>query len=683
MDSTYIIDAGYATPNSGQYITQMSTELDSVIWSTVFGSGDDSVNISPTAFLVDLCNRIYLSGWGGGANDFSTTPDLMSSTRDMDLTNNAYQDTTDGSDFYLMVLRDDASGIEYGSYMGGLQSLEHVDGGTSRFDKKGRIYQSVCAGCGGNSDFPIEPNPGAVSSTNNTTTGCNNAVFKIDFGLPITVADLSHPGVVCNGDSVPFTDQSVGVQDLVWEFGDGDTSHASNPTHVYDSSGTFQITLTVEDTSTCNQIDSVKSSIQVLGDTTKTLDDSSICYGDAINIGVQPLGDSGITYQWQPTNGLSDPTEPNPIASPNSTTAYELYISNGICTDTLLQAVQVITPSFSVSNDTTLCLSSDSIELMGASTPPSPIDAWTWYEGQPPGDTLNSSANDSTTEVRPDTTTDYVISGSYSGCELKDTVTVRVSPLQVQVPSDSTICLGDTLSLSAQTDGLGPIHYDWAPDASIIQGDSSQQIIASPDMSTTYSVTVSDDHCSSSAAVTIGVSGLSQQSVTASADQDTILAGSSTNIHADPDDSYDVSWTPPQWLEDPDAFHTEASPPTTTTFELLMTDGGGCAQRDSVRIYVYDVDCKPPDLFIPNAFTPNGDGENDVLYVRGQNIEKMTFRIFDRWGEKVFESHDPDQGWDGTYQGRALDPDVYVYYLEITCVGDKKYFEKGNITLIR
>ena len=80
--------------------------------------------------------------------------------------------TTTGGDFYLMVLEDDASSLDWASYYGGDLSTEHVDGGTSRFDRKGRIYQSVCAGCGGNDDFPIKPDPGAVSAVNNNS--CNN-----------------------------------------------------------------------------------------------------------------------------------------------------------------------------------------------------------------------------------------------------------------------------------------------------------------------------------------------------------------------------------------------------------------------------------------------------------------------------------------------------------------------------
>ena len=107
----------------------------------------------------------------------------------MPITNNAYQSTTDGNDFYIMVLDNMLNNLVYSTYFGGSQSAEHVDGGTSRFDKKGVIYQSVCAGCGNNNDFPIYPNPGAVSSTNNSNN-CNNGVFKFDFDFPILISEF-------------------------------------------------------------------------------------------------------------------------------------------------------------------------------------------------------------------------------------------------------------------------------------------------------------------------------------------------------------------------------------------------------------------------------------------------------------------------------------------------------------
>ena len=102
-----------------------------------------------------------------------------------------------------------------------------------------------------------------------------------------------------------------------------------------------------------------------------------------------------------------------------------------------------------------------------------------------------------------------------------------------------------------------------------------------------------------------------------------------------------------------------------------------------MEIKVYEIICEDPFVFVPNAFSPNNDNNNDVLYVRGLYIEKVIFRVFDRWGEMVFESTDVSQGWDGTFRNKLLQPDVYDYYLDVTCVGGLKSIVKGNVTLMR
>jgi gliding motility-associated-like protein len=120
----------------------------------------------------------------------------------------------------------------------------------------------------------------------------------------------------------------------------------------------------------------------------------------------------------------------------------------------------------------------------------------------------------------------------------------------------------------------------------------------------------------------------------------------------------------------------------TTLYTLYITDGI-CTVSDTVLIKVYNFICDEPFLFVPNAFSPNGDGENDVLFVRGTLIKEMLFRVYDRWGELIFESQDRFTGWDGNFRDKQMDPDVYDYYLQVTCVDDVETVIKGNITLIR
>jgi len=100
-------------------------------------------------------------------------------------------------------------------------------------------------------------------------------------------------------------------------------------------------------------------------------------------------------------------------------------------------------------------------------------------------------------------------------------------------------------------------------------------------------------------------------------------------------------------------------------------------------VEVRELICDEPDIFVPNTFTPNGDGQNDILFVRGRNIASLEFLVFDRWGELVFTTNDAAHGWDGTFQGRPVDPAVFVYHLTAYCLDGQRYFTKGNVTVVR
>jgi gliding motility-associated-like protein len=178
--------AVYTNTGATQFVSVFNNALDDLQLSTVFGSPNATEpNVSPSAFMVDACGKVYFSGWGGASNmQFNWA---TGNTSDMPVSPDAFQRTTDGSDFYLIVLGKDLAKLEYASYFGGSIGREHVDGGTSRFDKKGVVYQSVCAGCGGSSDFPTTPD--AYSRTNmgrrpgSGSGGCNNALFKLSLNL--------------------------------------------------------------------------------------------------------------------------------------------------------------------------------------------------------------------------------------------------------------------------------------------------------------------------------------------------------------------------------------------------------------------------------------------------------------------------------------------------------------------
>jgi PKD repeat protein len=253
------VSAGvYNNPGAGQFLQKLDADLSSLLLSTTYGdgSGFSPINICQTAFLIDNCNRIFVSGWGGALNA------QFGSTNNMDITADAYQSTTDGSDFYIMVLEQGATALLFATYMGASTIAEHVDGGTSRFSPKGIIYQAVCAGCGGSDAFPTTAD--AWSTTNNASN-CNLAVFKFDlevqFLQAIAVADPAQEG--CTPFTVQFTNTgSTGVTSY-WDFDDGNFSTEASPEHTFIAQGDYEVMYISIDENACTVADTTYLTIHV------------------------------------------------------------------------------------------------------------------------------------------------------------------------------------------------------------------------------------------------------------------------------------------------------------------------------------------------------------------------------------------------------------------------------------
>ncbi|WP_201986845.1 DUF7948 domain-containing protein [Hymenobacter rubidus] len=179
------VTPGLFSRSNGQlFIQKLNPDLTASVYSTSFGgisTSSGGTKLVPTAFLVDDCERVYISGWGGADNGLSNTY-IGGTTFGLPVTGNAVQPTTDGSDFYLAEFAPGMSGLEYATYFGELNpnAAEHVDGGTSRFDKRGVVYQAMCSSCQGAQGFPQPPGAGTYT-TRNGSLNCNNGAFKMTF----------------------------------------------------------------------------------------------------------------------------------------------------------------------------------------------------------------------------------------------------------------------------------------------------------------------------------------------------------------------------------------------------------------------------------------------------------------------------------------------------------------------
>jgi gliding motility-associated-like protein len=191
-----------------------------------------------------------------------------------------------------------------------------------------------------------------------------------------------------------------------------------------------------------------------------------------------------------------------------------------------------------------------------------------------------------------------------------------------------------------------------------------------------YSVTVTDANgCTTTTTVVVTNTGVAAANAGASV---TITAGQTTQLFGTGGVTY--SWSPSGSLSCSNCQNPIASPSVTTVYTLTVTDANGCTDSDTITVYV-DIACG--ELYFPNAFSPNGDLQNDVLYVRGNCIKVVDLQIYNRWGEKVFHTTDAAQGWDGTWRGTACEAAVFTYILNATLLDGTEISRKGNVSLVK
>jgi gliding motility-associated-like protein len=289
---------------------------------------------------------------------------------------------------------------------------------------------------------------------------------------------------------------------------------------------------------------------------------------------------------------------------------------------------------------------------------------------------LTSAAN--SLAVSPATTTTYYEQAvtTATGCiqltaAQNVTLTVNTTP-QLTTTANLILCNGSPDTLSAA-----------APNASITwQGYSAQpSIIVSPTTTTTYTVTAQTAvGCADTATLTVQVVDF-KLSLTASPDP--VTAGFPVNLSTNANQSYQVlSWLPESQFPDQTASsQTFTIIDTSKTYSVVAESVNGCIDTATVTVTVAT---NTGDLFIPNAFTPNGDGKNDLFKVYGSSINQIELRIFNQWGQLLFESKDPQRGWDGTYGGHPQPTGVYLYAVKLTLYGQPSpIIRKGSLNLIR
>ncbi len=443
----------------------------------------------------------------------------------------------------------------------------------------------------------------------------------------------------------------------------------------FDMAELIQTTLVLESSDGC--LDSLTQEISVPIIEALLQDSLSICFGDTV--GLNPLGNPDLQYSWMPSQDLDNPLIFSPLASPTNSTIYSVSVNT---TDSLCQLqqevfVEVSDPiEFQLSPDQTLC--EESFELMVDAEANLQVN---WASDPQFQNILGSGAN---ITVEPaGVQTYYLRLVDEQGCEVQDEVTLDGQAIRVSLGGEETICIGDTAELFVDVLGQEDLLINWSPAEGIIGATNTTSILVNPLEESTYNLSVSNAAgCRLDTSVTVNIFNFVPP-LEITADRDTVRDGESAQLMATENGGYVYSWQPDPSLDAVDISDPIAMPTETTTYRLNIRDQNGCLNEAFITIVVFNPACLPPFIYVPNAFTPNGDGRNDEFKVYGDPIDELELIIYDRWGEKVFESSQKEDGWDGTFRGKTLAPDVYAYYVRVLCFNGEEFITKGNVTLIR
>lgn len=621
-----IVNAAYSNAGAKQFIAKLQPDLSGYVYSTVFGTSASLPNISPTAFLVDRCENVYVSGWGGLINPSAPSVYPNATTSGMPVTSDALDPSTDGSDFYFFVLKKDATAQLYGSFFGQTGGLvDHVDGGTSRFDQNGVIYQGVCANCGGGAAFPTTT---GAWSTINASGNCNMAMFKMAFNLSGVGAEVASAinGVPldtagCVPLTVDFTDQIRNAQSYIWNFGDGTPSVGPLPaatgytqSHTFTAIGSYQVMMIAIDSSTCNISDTSYITIRV-GDVEAIVDFNAVKVGPCQafqyqfnNLSfappVRPFTDTSFIWDFgdgsNPVIGGMSPvthTFPSPGTYTVILTMRDSAYCNFPASDTLLLSVAAnVDASFTTPPQGCVpySLVVDNTSIAG--------ETWQWDFGDGNG----------STDFEPSHT--YTVPGTY-------TITLVAT-------NPNTCNVTDTARLTITVFDIPVADFSFTPTVPVENTPHTFTNLSSPD-------------------------------------------------------AVRFKWE----FGDGDSLLTDSRAPVTHqynatgTFTVCLTAYNAAGCPDSL--------CRPvstlivPLVDVPNAFTPQSGDINSRVMVRGFGIAKMRFIIWNRWGQKVFETNSQLEGWDGRVKGQVQPMDVYAYTLDVEFFDGTKTTRKGDITLIR
>lgn len=504
--------------------------------------------------------------------------------------------------------------------------------------------------------------------------GCQDSAFAQIIVYPGFQTDFSIDGS-CIANPYSFKDLTTTrygyVNAWTWFFGETGFADDTMKNAVYTYADTGQKTVQLISTNSKGCVDTATQILKVSTgpDLALKFSDTLICNIDTLQL-KSSSATPGAVFNWSPSYNIVGSNTNEPLVYPKQTTQYNLTVTSKGCVtkdSVLINVTDKVT--LALPADTVIC-KTDSIQIM----PETNALYFTWSP-----EVGLSSASVKQPLAAPLSNIQYSLHATIGKCFADDAINIKPVPYPVsEAGIGAAICFGTTTELNAQINGSS---FSWSPASSLVNPNTLSPV-AGPQSTTTYTLTVTDTlGCPKPVNDAVLVTVIPK--VIAFAGNDTtVVKTQPLQLNATGGTNY--QWTPAASLNNPFIANPVAvftDGPDTVTYNVKVSTPEGCYANDSIKIYIFET---KPEVFIPTAFTPNADGKNDVFRPTVAGMKRfLYFRIYNRWGQLLFNTGEPNKGWDGTYNGTKQGSGTYVYVIEAVDYTDKPYFKKGTFVLIR
>lgn len=511
------------------------------------------------------------------------------------------------------------------------------------------------------------------------SSGCRDSITYIDLiRVRGPIGNFSaHPDSGCVPLTVSITGSAFSTVSMVADLGDGTTfTDSINITHTYTVPGNYYPVYTLTDSLGCTVAYPVDTIVVGLIPYPDLPSDTTVCRGNYVAFNL-PLGDY---FQWTANltpNFLTCDTCRNTVSSALDTITYYVTATTNlgcVAKDTItvnVDALPVIFPGISFR----IC-PSDTLQLSAGPNVASAV--WQPFQYMDDSTIVNP-------KVWPPDSMIYRVTGFNStGCSISRIVRVWVIDKVVADigVSDTLLCDGGDVrfDLNVYDASFNDTSFVWSPPTYLNSVNIEDPLLSAPMGDYTYQVIVSSSTCEPDTDFVHVV--IAPNPVVEAGDDQVVTPGTTIQVWAASPDDVNYMWYPVDAMTCTACRRPFLTANQNQTIPVVVTNQYGCTDTDFVEIRV--VECKPDMVFVPNTFTPNGDGLNDKLYVRGIGLRALNFfRVFDRWGQLVYESKNISDGWDGTINGKPADLATYVYLVNGYCSSGQEVEKSGNVTLVR